>query len=304
MPEREFSPERDLRGFLENQFDHPETVEVNGTAIDIHDLTPPEQKTEIPTVVVPGWSATASVLKENIVSLAEHGRRVIVASAPHGVETEASPLYPQIELQKAEAIVGAMDHKDIPVADAVSHSEAGVFLAIGATEHTDRFRNLVLVSPGGLIGPDNLPRLGLDFNRDILGQWAHGAFRNNEHGKKSLKAIHEAIKAWIDDPQKTWQAIMAMVEYEIPDLLKGLKQEGHGITIIHGAHDLAFPMKRMAGSVERGQVKPGVVTKDMVDGFISVRGSHNQMYLEPHPFTELIDQQLDALERKYSRQQP
>lgn len=140
-----------------------------------------------------------------------------------------------------------------------------------------------------MIGPDTLPRLGRDFNADLLGQWAHGAFRNNEHGKKSLKAIHEAVEAWIDDPKRTWEAIMAMVEQEIPDLLKALKQEGHGITIIHGAHDKAFPMIRMQGRS----------TAEMVDGFVSVKGSHNQMYLEPHPFTELIDHVLDALEKKY-----
>lgn len=167
------------------------------------------------------------------------------------------------------------------------------FLAVAATEHTDRFRNLVLVSPGGLIGPDNLPRLAWDFNRDIVGQWAHGAFQNNDHGRKSLKAIHEAVKAWIDDPKRTWEAIMAMVQYEIPDLLRGLKQEGHGIVVIHGVDDKAFPMDRMQRQVS---------TSDMLDGFLSVRGSHNQLYLEPHPFTEAVDDLLDALEKKGQRQ--
>lgn len=287
--EHEQSPEISVRELLERQFDNPETIEIRGTKINIHDLIPPELKTKIPTIIVPGWSATANVLKENIVTLAEQGRRVVVASTPHGVEAEENELYPQIELRKAQAIIEALDHKGIPMADAVSHSEAGVFLSVAATKNTHRFRNLVLVSPGGLIGPDNLPRLAADFNADVLNQWAHGAFRDNDHGKKSLKAMHEAVKAWIDDPAKTWEAIMAMVQYEIPDLLRGLKQEGHGITIIHGVDDKAFPMARVQQHT----------TSDMVDGFLSVKGSHNQLYLEPHPMTEVIDQQLDALEKKH-----
>lgn len=129
-------PERShLRAMLEEQFDRPEEVSVQGTTIEVHDLTPPEVKTEIPTVIVPGWSATARVLKENIVSLAERGRRVVVTSAPHGIEATPNPLYPDIELRKAQAIIEGMDRKGIEVADAVSHSEAGIFLAVGATEH-------------------------------------------------------------------------------------------------------------------------------------------------------------------------
>lgn len=131
MTERESLQEGSLHRELEQQFDHPELVGINGTTIAIHDLIPPEQKTDAPTVLVPGWSATAEVLKENIVSLAERGRRVMVASAPHGVETEPNPLYPHIELRKAQAIISAMEHKGITQADAVSHSEAGVFFGGG-----------------------------------------------------------------------------------------------------------------------------------------------------------------------------
>jgi len=299
MSERESHYELDIRSNLERQFDNPERVEVKNSVVEIHDLIPPELKTEVPTILMPGWSSTGQVLRENIISLAEHGRRVIVASAPHGIESEPHPLYPQIEMRKAEAVLETLRYKNIPIADAVGHSEAGVFLGLAASEDSKRFRNLVLVSPAGLIGPDSLPRLAKGFNEDISRQWGHGALRDWEHGKKSWQAIQVALQSWMEDPRRTWEAIMSMVKTEIPGVLKKLKADGHGITIIHGAHDHAFPMDRMAGKIKAGKTSSGTVTSEMVDGFISVRGSHNELYLQPHPLTELIDQQLDALEKKY-----
>lgn len=290
MRERGRPAPEETRALLEEQFSYPEKLDVGGINIDVFDLQPRECKTDIPTIVVPGWSATASVFRENIISLAEQGRRVVVASAPHGVKAEPQSLYPQVEVRKAEAIVQALDHKGIDRVDAVSHSEAGIFLAVAATENMERFRNIVLVSPAGMIGPDTLPRLAKDFNADIANQTVKGLFHDQPRLVKIGTAYWEALKAWAENPKSTWEAIQAMVEYQIPDLLTRLKKEGHGITIIHGAHDQAFPMARM-------QVQ---TTTDMVDGFYSVKGSHNELYLKPHPLTELVDQALDALEKKYS----
>ncbi|MBI3630949.1 MAG: hypothetical protein HY221_01260 [Candidatus Sungbacteria bacterium] len=37
-------------------------------------------------------------------------------------------------------------------------------------------------------------------------------------------------------------------------------------------------------------------TKEMVDGFYSVNGTHNELYLHPEKYTALVDNALDALE--------
>ncbi|KKS73594.1 MAG: hypothetical protein UV47_C0042G0002 [Parcubacteria group bacterium GW2011_GWA2_42_80] len=41
-----------------------------------------------------------------------------------------------------------------------------------------------------------------------------------------------------------------------------------------------------------------MVNSGLVDGFISVKGSHNELYLNPQPITEWVDHLLDAMEKK------
>lgn len=279
---------------LEEQFNNPEIVEVGKDRIEIFDLDPPEKKTEIPTLIVPGWSATVPVLKENALTLARHGRRVLGVSSPHGVETEPQTIYPDAEMRKTEALLQLLNRKEIPKADAMSHSEAGMFLTIAAMEHDDRFRNLVLVSPAGLIGKDSLARLGPDFAKDIAGQTIKALFQENARFGKMWKAYTEAGKAVAGDPLQSLREINAMVDFRIEDLLREIKARGHGVSIIHAVNDRAFPMERMQK----------IVDTTMVDGFASIKGSHNELYLKPHPLTEWVDHLLDAMEKKYSKESP
>lgn len=288
--EQDYSKEEIFR-LLEEQYNNPEIVEIDGQKLEIIDLKPPTLKTEVPLVIVPGWSATAKVLRENIIILAKLGRRVIVISAPHGIETEDTENYPLAELRKTAALLWGIKHKGFNKVDAVSHSEAGVFLAIGAMENSDKFRNLIFVSPAGMIGRDTLARLTRDFTSDIIGQTVKGLFREPRRLGKISRSFWEATKAVLDDPKKTWEEIKSMVNYQIPDLLAELKKQGHGISIIHGVSDKTFPMDRVQKLTNRG----------IVDGFVSVKGSHNEMYLKPHPFTEWVDHLLDAMEKKLAK---
>lgn len=277
---------------FEEQYNSPDVIEVGKEEIEVVDLNPPEKKTETPTILVPGWAATADVLKENALTLAKLGRRVVVASAVHGVETEPQEVYPDAEMRKTEALMQSLDHKGIERADAVSHSEGGMFMTIGAMEHNDRFRNLVLVSPAGLIGKDSWARLGPAFTRDISEQTIKALFQDRSRFGKMWKAYTEFGKATAQDPVQALREIQAMVDYRIEDLLREMKSRGHGVSIIHGVHDRAFPMERMQK----------IVDETMLDGFVSVKGSHNELYLKPHPMSELVDHLLDAMEKKPFRQ--
>jgi hypothetical protein len=290
QPEKTFNKEETLR-ILNEQFEHPETIEIDGEKLEIYDLQPPQTKTDIPLMIVPGWSATPIVLKENMITLAELGRRVIAVKSAHGIETPADDAYPLAELRKTAALMKGMENKQINQADAVSHSEAGIFMTIGAVENSDKFRNLVLVSPAGLIGRDTLPRLTKDFSLDIAGQMVKALFKKRERLGIISRAMWEATKAIIDSPKKTWEEIKAMVDFQIPELLAELKKDGHGISIVHGIDDKAFPIDRMKK----------IVTDKMVDQFLCVRGSHNEMYLDPTNFSKTLDLVLDEMEAKHNK---
>lgn len=273
---------------LEEQYNNPDVIGDGKHKIEIIDLIPPQLKTDVPAILVPGWSATAHVLKENVLTLAKLGRRVVVASAPHGVETKPHEIYPAAEMRKTEVLMQALDRKGIKQADAISHSEASLFMTMGAMIYRDRFRNFVLVSPAGLIGPDTFPRLAADFSKDISGQTIKALFDDHSRIAKMWKAYTEFGKSIVAGPILTTQEMNAIVTLRIEDILRELKSRGHGISIIHTAHDKAFPMDRMQK----------IVDTTMVDGFVSVGGSHNELYLKPQRMSEMIDRLFDAMEGK------
>jgi pimeloyl-ACP methyl ester carboxylesterase len=274
---------------LEEQYNNPEIIGEGRNKIEIIDIRPENLKTPVPIILVPGWSATAHVLKENVTTLAERGRRVIVASASHGVDTTPQEIYPEAEMRKTEALMQALDHKGIDKADAISHSEASLFMTMGAMLHKDRFRNFVLVSPAGLIGPDNMPRLATDFTKDISGQTIKALFNDHSRIAKMWKAYTEFGKSMAEGPIMTIHEMNAIVNMRLEDILTELKSRGHGISIIHTADDKAFPMDRM-----QKQVK-----ENMIDGFVSVGGSHNELYLKPQGMSEMVDHLFDRMEKPH-----
>lgn len=277
------------RDLLESQFDSPEKINIENQEIEIVDLQPENIKTATPLIMVPGWAATPEVLRENALALASLGRRVILPNSPHGLDVEPTTNnnYPLVELRKTAAVLQTIEHKGFDQVDAIGHSEAGIFLTIAALENSDKFRNLVLVSPAGLAGQDNLSRLAGGFSNDIAGQTIKALLHEPKRLGKIGTVYWEALKVIASDPKKSWQEIMSIVNYQIPDLLTEIKQQGHGISIIHTADDQAFPMKK---------VQQMVNTK-MVDGFVSAKGSHNELYLNPVPMAGWVDHLLDSMEK-------
>ncbi len=279
-----------LKSSLEKQFLNKEIVEFDNDKLEVVDIKPEIEKSEVPVVVAPGWGATPEVLKDNILTLAEEGRRTISINAPHGIETQEEGHFPEVELRKVTALIETLDKKGIDKVDAVAHSEAGIYTTIAATLYPEKFRNLVLVDPGGMIGEDNMARLAKDFTHDVGIKQTMNSFKNPKHIKPILRAFKEAGKTIVDNPVKSTQEVMAIANTQIHELLKGLKEQGIGISIIHGVDDKAFPMDRVQE----------IADKDQLDGFYSVKGTHNQFYLQPKEYTQLAEQALSALEAKYS----
>lgn len=90
------------------------------------------------------------------------------------------------------------------------------------------------------------------------------------------------------NPMLTIKEIEAIVSFRLKDILREVRSRGHGVSVIHPAGDQAFPTQRMQA----------IVKAAMVDGFVSVAGSHNELYLKPHSLTDWIDHHLDVMEQR------
>lgn len=279
---------------LSEQFEHTEILDLPEGVIEIIDLLPEKLKTRIPVVLAPGWTATPNVYRENLLSLAGRNRRVLSFRAPHGIETREKDLpadVPDAELRKVAALVKVLEKKGIPQADIVGHSEGGIYATLAFSLYPEKFRNLVLVNPAGIIGPDTVRRLVVEFSRGVILQLIQGV-HDSARRKSMLRAFGESARSVAEGPVHTIKEVLAISQADIRSMLRAVKQKGKGISIIHAADDKTFP-------VDRAQEALGGPDGDgLIDNFYVVKGSHNILYLEPEEYSHLIDIALDALENK------
>jgi pimeloyl-ACP methyl ester carboxylesterase len=287
----------------EMYFKNPEVLNVEGGRVEVVDLVPERQKTEVPLVLVPGWSSGIETHKHSAKLLAESGRRVVGISATHGMTPEkmAHENAPLAELRKAEAVMLALDERKIEKADILTHSEGALFVTAAALAHPERFRNIVYYAPAGLIGEDSFWELGARFHADTVAQFKD---RDKEEGRRermdvSARGVAASI---LSNPARSLEEVKAIATTQIQENLRALHEKGIGIIIMHPVGDRGFPMERMTQMVKG----------DMVDGFISVgdpsqtgviSDTHNALFLSPDKFTPAVDAILDTLERKAKRRE-
>jgi len=279
---------------LEQQFATREIIELPGQDIEVVDLEPENLKTEVPVVLGVGWGGEPDAYKNNLLYLANKGRRTIALDAVHGIdndiETENDTDFPDIEMRKVAALLEVLTKKSIDKVDAVAYSEGGIYVTLAAILYPEKFRNLVLVNPGGLVGQDNEFRLTAGFLKDLVKHFVE-VVGNKEFLKRFGIFYGGMAKSAAIDLSKAIKEISAISDSQVQDLLKNIKEQGIGISIIHGVDDSAFPMGKMQE----------VVKPDQVDGFYSVKGAHGDFVIQAEKYTEIVDQALDALEKKKNK---
>lgn len=277
---------------LEEQFAHPERIRIGEEEVDVYDISPEKLKTEIPTVLAPGFSATPMAHEQNIIELAKAGRRVISVNSTHGltkhgIEKDLVRDHAEVELAKLSAIMQTLDKLGIEQVDVVAHSEGGIYMALAALLYPGRIRNMVFVDPGGIIGKDDIFRLGKGMARELKSQAASEARRTDEDRMKPGSPLG-LLSLLALNLKRTWGSIKAMTDTDIIDMLKDLKEQGIGISIIHGVDDNVFPMARVQKEM----------SANAITGFYSVRGGHNEIFTRPKQYTGAVDAALDALEAR------
>ena len=285
---------------LRYQLDHPSVIDLyEGGTMDAVDVKPEEMKTKTPAVWLRGWGTTGEVHEDNILELAARGRRTLAVGAPHGIDaanipesaTEQGREIHDIELRKVAALLKMLDEKEIQQTDVVAHSEGAIYGVYAALLRPERFRNMVLVDPAGMVGEDTQGRLvkgaALDLAlqtariyKKLLTKEGFAAFKQSNTATKALAEV------FASNPKSTVESVGVIAQSQIDELLEVLRELGIRISIVHGVDDNFFPMEK---------VQKQTTTK-MVDGFYSVQGTHNQLYLHPEKYTALVDNALDALE--------
>ncbi len=271
---------------FKKQWANPEKLRIGEKDIEVYDIAPENKKTDVPVIIGLGWTATPESYKGNIKTYVERGRRVIAPNTPWGIETEQKENYPSAELRKMSALIKVLEEKNVEKVDAVAHSEGAIFAVMAAYFYPERFRNLVLIDPAGMIGKDSLRRLMVGFAGDAVRQII-GDLKKEKTGEEGADPLG-GIKVAAENPLQAIKSVFAIANADIRKMLEEIHSKGIGISIIHGVEDRAFPMKKIQKAVNPKHV----------DGFYSVKGLHGAYMFEPKLYTPAVDRALDDLEKK------
>lgn len=226
---------------------------------NIKEINPENSKDDIPVFVSPGWGVIPESQGEALKTISDEGRKVLTISFSRENKIKQSDSnIPVAELQKALSIIEAIGKKGIDKVDAIGHSEGGLNLIIAANLFPEKFRNIVLISPAGMIENDS--SMGL-MKRFIVDEGIQ------ELGiDKSLfsKYIKEVFKYSVKNPKLSYEEISACVVSNIFKMTKQLREKGVKVGFICGANDRVFPIEDVIENVG----------KENMDYFVSTKGDH------------------------------
>lgn len=256
---------------------------------EIIQINPENPVDETPVFFSPGWGVTETS-KSIMGAIAEQDRKVISTFFTReekikddGIEGDV----PIAELQKALAIIETIDKAGAGKVDAIGHSEGGLNLALAANLYPEKFRNIVLMSPAGMMKNDSYFNLVKRFivdesieevkNRDKVNINSFYSYFKDVFGSllKNLLLSNKEMKA--------------MTQMDLFELTKQLKEKGVGVGLVCGVNDKVFPIEEVIKNADRNNI----------DCFLSTKGNHGSTEFNKE-HVELAENLLVNMARKKS----
>ena len=317
-PAQEKVSEKD---WFEKQWANPEHVKVLGSDehglksefFDVYDISPEDGKlkTETPMVIGMGWGAIPESDKKGIKYWTEHGRRVIVPDTPHGISAENKEGYANVEIEKMTALIETLRAKGIEIKEdgtesgkinLMGRSEGAIFSVLLAYLYPQLVKDLVLENPAGLTGKTNTGIFAMRWFRLMKQQILKEYKETGENPGDHMPEV------FARNPAKMIESVLAISTADVREMLKEIRANGIGVSVIATTDDKFFPIEKLAGTVETDKmtgeekVVPELTAED-VDGFYSLRGSHDSYFYEPEKFAAVVDSAFDALDVKRKKRE-
>ena len=232
--------------------------------------------------------------RRNVARLVELGRRTLIIDAPHGVADETATAgangLPMAQARRVTALRAAVDDKQLHEIDAIGHSEGCLDVIYGAHVAPMLFRNLVLVDAPGLLGHDTAWRLAGRFLADAICSF-FDSIRQPTLKRPLGRAAREIGGSFMRSPRLALREIPSIAGSQIQTVLRQLGTAGIRVSMVHAVNDGTFPMEQVQRRVKQ----------DMVDGFLSVKGRHDQFQLEPVEYSKLAEYALRMMDAKRAK---
>lgn len=271
------------------KFNKKETIDIAGTLLKFADISPAQDVEPIPILLAPGWAGDKAMFKDVLYSFYKKNYRVLFLSHPTHVKTSKNKKdVLRIENRKAQEILTVIEKSGVDFVDAVFYSEGGINGILAAIKNPEKFRNIILVDPGGFMKEDKVSRLIYRFVMEII-QLVKDSIFIPENRKKLLRVEKEVLTYVTKNPIRTLKEAEEIATEDVMEMLKILHKKGIGISIIHSASDKVFPIKKIRKNVD----------SEMVDYFYPTKGSHFELLVEPQRYVDLIINAINVEQRKH-----
>jgi pimeloyl-ACP methyl ester carboxylesterase len=244
---------------------------------------------ETPIVFMPGWLGIAADYKESLATLASNTQRNVIGwNDIKGTKIGNEVRYPHetdtftTQLEKVIAMDALLDLLHVHEADVIAHSEGCVHALILEDEHQNRFSEMVLINPAGIV--NNTSMLSL-----IRGGMQEGLHRVRSKGTNGTPANYMAtadktfvsgsLSQKLDIAVHGIKSMWGLSRTDIRHIFEELRNEGIKISITSGEEDKLF----LTTDLEHASVD------EMVDLFVPVaKTDHNGFLVDPVRFSNHV----------------
>ncbi|HNP79783.1 MAG TPA: alpha/beta hydrolase [Candidatus Pacearchaeota archaeon] len=239
---------------------------------EIVEINPEKPKDDVPVFISPGWGVEKAneSMKQTLEIIANEKRKVMTTSFEREnkiIENKDKEDIPIAELQKALTIIEAINKKNIDKTDAIGHSEGGLNLAIAASLYPEKFRNLVFLSPAGMMGKkdsflDLIKRFTVDEGVNEIKN------RENSNINSFYDYVKNIIKYVSKNPSLAIEEAKEINSTDIFKMFEHLKEQGVGVGLVCGANDKVFPIEEVIKNANEKNVDYLVLTKGHHGSFV------------------------------------
>ena len=254
------------------------------------------RKDALPVLVASGWSEGTQILRDTAQEIFDDGREVVLIDHARrgGIKASETDFHREIT-HKATTLLNILDDAGLEKVDAIAHSEGALNTVLAASWQPERFRNIVLVAPAGMIGEDSVPRL--------LGRFTSKLKYDLENGIPELKARDperakqykvNPLKYIIANPAKALREVGAIAQTQIDKQLPNLRNAGIRVGVLQSHSDKGFP----DGRIQEQVILDG--ENGNMDAYASVAASnagHDDIIIHPERTTRAALDMLANFEK-------
>lgn len=263
---------------FENQFNIRQYITTEYGNVETVDITPQHLRSPIPILFVPGFRETPELQKACMHELSKKGYRILTLVYNYQLQQKDNiEKFPPTEVQKENIILDILKRKNIKKIDIVTHSLGSITSIITASRSPLLCRNIVLLTPAGLTGNDNILRLAWSFFLFLCHTKSLGVIRNLFRKNKTQVPLYKSMIYALKEGQ-------TMASFSIIPLLKQTRAKGVKIAIIAGEKDNIFPIKKIKKSIDETKV----------DIFRIKKGGH-EIFSIPEEAMDIVDETIQHL---------